>query len=117
MFARLADTLAPLALVSVGFQLRLGALKERRRALVAGLAYKLVAGPLVICGAFALLFGLDDVSVRVAVPEAAMAPMIGGAIVAARHKLDPELGALMLGLGIPLAFLTVPAWWAVLGAI
>ena len=114
LFTRLADTLVPLALVSVGFQLRLAALGERWRPLAAGLAYKLVAGPLVIFGLFAATVGLDDTAMRVAVFEAAMAPMIGGAIVAAQHKLDPELGALMLGVGIPLSFLTVPLWWMVL---
>lgn len=116
MFARLADTLVPLALVSVGFQLRLGALGERWRPLAAGLAYKLVAGPLVILTLLRLTVGLDDTAMRVAVFEAAMAPMIGGAIVAAQHKLDPELGALMLGVGIPLSFLTVPLWWMALSA-
>jgi hypothetical protein len=43
-----------------------------------------------------------------------MAPMIGAAIVAADHKLDPPLTALMVGIGIPLSFLTVPVWWWVL---
>lgn len=40
--------------------------------------------------------------------------MIGAAIVAADHKLDPPLTALMVGIGIPLSFLTVPVWWWVL---
>jgi predicted permease len=43
-----------------------------------------------------------------------MAPMIGAAIVATEHKLDPPLTTLMVGIGIPLSFLTVPAWWYVL---
>jgi hypothetical protein len=54
---------------------------------------------------------------QVAIFEAAMAPMIGGAIVAAQHKLDPELSALMLGVGIPLSFLTLPAWWYALAGL
>ena len=115
--ARLGDTLAPLALMSVGFQLRFGALGERWRPLLTGLAYKLVAGPLLILVVFVALFGLDSTPMRIAVFEAAMAPMIGGAIVAAQYKLDPELGALMLGIGIPLSFLTVPMWWLVLGML
>jgi predicted permease len=108
---RLGDTLAPLALLSVGFQLRLGAVRERWRPLVAGLGFKLVAGPLAVLAVFAAFADLDSPVLQVAVFEAAMAPMIGGAIVAAQHKLDPELTTLMVGIGIPLSFLTLPAWW------
>jgi predicted permease len=117
VFARLGDTLAPLALVSVGFQLRFAALQTRWRPLAAGLGYKLVAGPLVVLAAFAAFADLDSPAMRVAVFEAAMAPMIGGAIVAVQHKLDPDLTTLMVGIGIPLSFLTVPAWWFALGAL
>jgi malate permease and related proteins len=46
--------------------------------------------------------------------EAAMAPQIGAAIVAMEHKLDPQLVTLMVGIGIPLSFLTLPLWWLVL---
>ena len=54
---------------------------------------------------------------QVAVFEAAMAPMIGGAIVAAQHRLDPDLTTLMVGIGIPLSFLTVPLWWVALAGL
>jgi predicted permease len=111
VFLRLGDTLAPLALFSVGFQLRFAAVRERWRPLVAGLGFKLVAGPLAVLAVFAAFADLDSPALQVAVFEAAMAPMIGGAIVAAQHKLDPELTTLMVGIGIPLSFLTLPAWW------
>jgi predicted permease len=117
VFLRLGDTLAPLALLSVGFQLRLAAMRSRWQPLAAGLGYKLLAGPLLVLGAFALLGDLDNPSLQVAIFEAAMAPMIGGAIVAAQHRLDPELGTLMLGIGIPLSFLTLPLWYYALAAI
>jgi malate permease and related proteins len=117
IFARLGDTLAPLALLSVGFQLRLGALRARWRPLAAGLGYKLLAGPLIVLAAFAALGDLGDATIRVTVFEAAMAPMIGGAIVAAQHRLDPDLTTLMVGIGIPVSFLTVPLWWIALGAL
>jgi predicted permease len=116
MLLRLGDTLAPLALFSVGFQLRLGAVRAHWRPLATGLGYKLVAGPLAVLAVFAALTDLDNPAMQVAVFEAAMAPMIGGAIVAAQHKLDPELGTLMLGIGIPLSFLTLPVWWYALAA-
>jgi malate permease and related proteins len=117
VLARLGDTLAPLALLSVGFQLRLAALQTRWRPLAAGLGFKLLAGPLVVLAVFAAFADPGSPQLRVAVFEAAMAPMIGGAIVAAQHRLDPELTTLMVGIGIPLSFLTVPAWWYALAAL
>jgi predicted permease len=49
---------------------------------------------------------------RITILEAAMAPMITGAIVAKENDLDPELCSLMVGIGIPLSLLSVPllAW-------
>jgi len=34
--------------------------------------------------------------------------------VAVDHELDPPLVTLMIGVGIPLSFLTLPAWWYLL---
>ena len=117
LFLRLGDTLAPLALLSVGFQLRFTAVRSRWQPLMAGLGFKLVAGPLAVLAVFAAFADLDSPAMQVAVFEAAMAPMIGGAIVAAQHKLDPELTTLMVGIGIPLSFLTLPAWWFALAVL
>ena len=50
---------------------------------------------------------------RITIFEAAMAPQIGAAIVAVDHDLDPALVTLMVGVGIPLSFLTLPLWWYV----
>jgi predicted permease len=69
LLSRLGSTLAPLALVSVGYQLRLGDLKGRISALTLGLLFK------------------------------------------------PPLVTLMVGIGIPLSFLTLPLWWYVLQGI
>jgi len=46
-----------------------------------------------------------------------MAPMIGAGIVAMQYKLNAPLVSLMLGIGIPLSLMTVPAWWYALGAV
>jgi hypothetical protein len=50
------------------------------------------------------------VGVLRATGEAAMGPQIGGSIVAIRHGLEPPLITLMVGFGITLSFLTLPAW-------
>jgi hypothetical protein len=114
---RLGDTLAPLALVSVGAQIRLGALAGNVNKLALGLGFKLLVGPAVLLGLFMVLAGVETDHTRIIFFEAAMAPMIGAAIVANEHKLDPPLTTLMVGIGIPLSFLTVPAWWYVLGQL
>lgn len=111
---RLGATLAPLALFSVGYQLRLADLEGRLRALSMGLLFKLVLGPSLMLVIFVKLLGAEGPVGQVTIFEAAMAPQIGAAIVAIENKLDPPLVTLMVGLGIPLSFLTLPAWWYVL---
>jgi malate permease and related proteins len=108
---RLADTLVPLALVSVGFQLRLSQIRGRIPVLALGLGFKLVLGPALVLLVLAGLLGQTGAVIRVTVFEAAMGSMIGAAIVAMDHDLDPSLVTLMVGLGIPLSFLTLPCWW------
>ena len=110
LFKRLGSTLVPLALVSVGFQLRLSQVSGRGRALAAGLLFKLVVGPALILLLFAGMLDAGGPMIRVTIFEAAMAPMIGASIVAMEHDLDPPLLTLMVGIGIPLSFLTLPVW-------
>jgi malate permease and related proteins len=111
---RLGATLAPLALVSVGYQLRLADFRGRAAALALGLLFKLVIGPLLVALVLLKLVGANGTVTQVTIFEAAMAPQIGAAIVAMEYKLDPKLVTLMVGIGIPLSFLTLPLWWLAL---
>jgi len=119
--ARLGATVAPIALLSVGCQLRLGALRTHLNAVALGLGYKLVLGPLVIALALVLLFQLDAPTTSLArtviVFEAAMGPMIGAAVVANHFKLNNEVTSLMVGLGVPLSLIGAPLWLAAAQAI
>jgi predicted permease len=114
LLRRLGGTLIPLALVSVGYQLQLSAVRGKALPLMTGLFFKLVLAPALILCLFVGLFGAEGSVARVTVFEAAMAPMIGASIVAMDHNLDPPLVTLMLGVGIPLSFLTLPIWWHLL---
>jgi len=114
---RLGGTLSPLALISVGFQLRLGDIRQKIKPLGLGLFYKLVMGPALVAFLFVVILGARGVHIQVTLFEAAMAPMITGSIVAAEHDLDPALSALMVGVGIPLSFLTLSLWWWLLSCI
>ncbi|MBU6499280.1 MAG: AEC family transporter [Rhodospirillales bacterium] len=116
LLGRLSVTLVPLALVSVGLQLRLTALEGNVRALLTGLGFKLVLGPAVIALVYLLLLHVSGETVRVTLFEAAMGPMIGGAIVASQSRLNPPLVSLMVGTGITLSFVTLPLWYLALAA-
>ncbi|MGE5027190.1 MAG: AEC family transporter [Betaproteobacteria bacterium] len=108
---RLGDTLAPLALVSVGFQLRLGHLAGNGRNLVLGLMFKLLLAPLALYLLLVGLLGAKGMVAQVTLFEAAMPPMITAAIIAAEHELDPPLANLMVAVGLILSFFTLTGWW------
>ena len=108
---KLGDTLTPLALASVGFQLSFRGIRGELRPLGLGLFYKLLLGPALIALVYVGLMGGSGTVMQVTLFEAAMAPMITAGIIAADHDLNPPLVSLMLGIGIPLSFLTLPGWW------
>ncbi|MFZ2160769.1 MAG: AEC family transporter [Sideroxyarcus sp.] len=111
LLKRLGDTLAPMALLSVGMQLRLGHIAEHKRNLAIGLAFKLVLAPLAIYLLYVQLLGAHGQAIQVTLFEAAMPPMITAAIVATEHDLDPELANVMVAVGIILSFITLSGWW------
>ena len=112
-------SLIPLALVSVGGQLRFDQAIFRRESIPAvyGLLYKLVLAPLLMTVLLVGILHKDGESVRVTILEAAMGPMITGAIVAEEYGLDPDLCSLMVSVGTPLCLLTVPLWAKLLGLL
>ena len=111
LLKRLGDTLAPLALLSVGMQLRLGHVAEHKRNLAIGLCFKLVLAPLAIYLLYVQLLGAHGQAIQVTLFEAAMPSMITAAIVASEHDLDPPLANLMVAVGLILSFFTLSAWW------
>lgn len=114
LLMRLGATLVPIALVSVGYQLQLSQVRGKAYALTVGLVFKLAVAPALILLLFAGVLGAEGPVLSVTVFEAAMGPMIGASIVAIDHELDPPLLTLMVGVGIPLSFLTLPVWWHLL---
>jgi predicted permease len=117
LLKRLGDTLAPLALLSVGLQLRMGHIAEHRRNLALGVGFKLVLAPLAIFLLYVPLLGAHGQAIQVTLFEAAMPSMITAAIVATDHDLDPPLANLMVAIGLILAFFTLTAWWWVMRGI
>ena len=114
VLARLGGTLAPLALVSVGLQMRLGALRGNRGPLLMGVGFKLVLAPLLLLLVYAGAIGMRGPVTEVTLLESAMGPQIGGAIVASQYGLNAPLISLMVGVGTLLSFATLPLWWQVM---
>jgi len=117
LLKRLGDTLAPLALLSVGLQLRLGHIAEHKRNLALGLGFKLILAPLAIYLLYVQVLGAHGLNMQVTLFEAAMPPMITAAIVASEHDLDPPLANLMVAVGLILSFITLSGWWYFLGSV
>jgi predicted permease len=102
-------TLVPMAMIAVGFQLKVKLPKESYIHLSAGLIAKLIISPLIIFLAFKVL-NLNSEAANVSILESAMPPMITAGAVAIDAGLDEDLSAGMVGIGIFLSFLTLPLW-------
>lgn len=107
---RLGDTLAPLALFSVGIQFRNSKLGGIQKELYLGLFLKMILAPLFISGIYFYIFQNTSIVARVSIFEAAMPPMITGGIVAMENNLEPELASMMVAVGILLSSITLPLW-------
>ncbi|MBX2990718.1 MAG: AEC family transporter [Bacteroidetes bacterium] len=112
LFEKLSDTLIPLALFSVGLQVRFSEMKSDARNLALGLASKLILAPALVL-LVALLVQAKGVIPQTSVFEAATAPMITSAILAAEYRLNPRLSNLMVSIGVPLSLVTTALWWFV----
>lgn len=109
---KLSVLVVPLSLLSVGLQLEgsIEVLRRRAEPLALGLGAKLILFPLVLTGLYVGLLRAVDFQTKITLLESAMAPMITGAILAIDSDLDAELASLMIGVGIPISLVTVPAW-------
>lgn len=114
VFRRLGSTVTPVALVAVGMQLKIERKSRHWGFLGLGLFFKLMVMPAFFYLLYRLIIGADGLAVDVSVMEAAMAPMITASILATSHGLKPKLSGMMIGIGIPLSFITLAFWYWVL---
>ncbi len=106
---RLADALLPLVMLAIGLSIRLRLPREELAPLAAGLTLKLALMP-ALALLLAPLLGLSGTQFDAVVLESAMPPMITAGALAIAHRLAPGLAAAMVGYGILLSLLTLPAW-------
>jgi hypothetical protein len=103
-----------LALISVGIQLKFSFKEISVRDLSIGLVLKLMIAPAIIYLLFAVISGGRGLNVQVSIIESAMAPMVMGSVMAVTHNLNPRLANLMVGLGIPVSFITLAFWYLII---
>ncbi len=111
---RLGATLTPLAITSVGMQLGLSLHGQSAKPILYGLGYKLLLAPLIVLVLFVFVTGGTGETVKISILESAMAPMITGSILAINYGLNPRLASLMVGIGVPVSFLTLAFWYYLL---
>ncbi|MDB5274413.1 MAG: Transporter [Chitinophagaceae bacterium] len=110
---RLGSIITPLALVSVGLQLKFDRNSLHWNYLGLGLLYKLMITPALIYFIYVILLKGSGLVVEVCLMEAAMASMITATIVSSSYGLKPRLSSMMIGFGIPLSALTLLFWYMI----
>ena len=113
VFQKLGSTVTPVALVAVGLQLKIDRDSQHWKFLRLGLLFKLFITPAFFFIFYRLVFGGKGLVVDASIIESAMAPMITGAILASNYGLKPKLSSMMVGIGIPLSFISIAFWYFV----
>jgi len=108
----LADAMLPLVMLAVGFSIQLRLPLDELTPLGVGLLLKLLVMP-ALALPISWAFGLHGTMLQANVLESAMPTMITAAALAMSHRLAPRLAAALVGYGILLSLVTLPAWvWA-----
>jgi len=111
VIATLAATLIPLVMIAVGFQISIRLARSERVTIGVALGIKMLLMPLCT---FLLwtAFGQRGLASQVAVFQAAMPPMISAATIAIMAGLAPRLVTALIGIGIVISLVTLPAlYW------
>lgn len=109
LFDKLASTVAPLALFSIGLQLKFNGWKKEISQISAALCYKLILAPMLVLAA-AIIFRQSGYAAKVSVLEAAMPTLVTSSMIAEQFKLNTRITNLIIGIGIIIGFLTTGLW-------
>lgn len=111
---KLGGMIYVLALVSVGMQIRFDLNGMLKKEFFTGLGYKLIIAPLLIFVFYVYILGAGGEVIRICIAEAAMPPIIMGAVVASNFNLNPRLSSLLACTGIPVSFITLYFWYLII---
>ncbi len=113
LFDKLAATVGPLALFSIGLQLKFSGWRGEIKHIAATLFYKLVLAPAIVLIVI-LALGAKGIIPQISVFEMAMATLLSAGIIADQYNLNPKLSNLVIGMGIILSFCTTALWYFVI---
>lgn len=110
LFDMLAATIAPLALFSIGLQIRFEGWQDEIKHIKYALLFKLLIAPAIIF-MIAWMVNMKNIQSQVSIFESAMPPFLTSGIIASAYNLNPRLTNLIIGIGILLSFLTTAVWY------
>lgn len=112
-FDKLAATVGPLALFSVGLQLKFNGWKKEISQITMTQLYKLLVAPLWVA-LIALAIGLKGDIAKITIFEAAMPTLVTSSIISEQFRLNTRLINLIIGISIILGFFTAFLWFEIL---
>ena len=113
LFDMLAATIAPLALFSIGLQIRFEGWREEIKHIKYALLFKLLIAPAIIF-MIAWLANMKNMQSQVSIFESAMPPFLTSGIIASEYNLNPRLTNLIIGTGILLSLFTTAGWYGLI---
>ncbi|WP_294269666.1 AEC family transporter [uncultured Chryseobacterium sp.] len=111
-FDKLAATVSPLALFSVGLQLKFNGWKKLIPQMSVSMLYKLILAPAIVLG-LALLIGIKGDVAKITLFEAAMPTVVTSSIIAEQFRLNTKLTNLIIGFSIIVGFITSALWYQI----
>ncbi|WP_111579102.1 AEC family transporter [Chitinophaga ginsengisegetis] len=112
-FDKLVATVAPLALFSIGLQLKFSGWRKEISQVSVVLLYKLLLAPALVVVAALLLKERSDIA-RISIFEAAMPTLVTSGVIAEQFRLNTRVINLIIGISILVSFLTTAAWFEIL---
>ncbi|MCA4777970.1 AEC family transporter [Empedobacter stercoris] len=109
-FDKLAATVGPLALFSVGLQLKFNGWRKLWSQISMSMVYKLIIAPAVVM-LLALVIGIKGDVAKISIFEAAMPTLVTSSIIAEQFKLNTKLTNLIIGISIIVGFFTAAVWY------
>lgn len=113
LFDKLASTVAPMALFSIGLQLKFNGWRKEISQISAALLYKLMLAPALVL-IIALIFRQYGYSAKVSVLQAAMPTLVTSSMIAEQFKLNTCITNLIIGIGIIMGFVTTAFWYQIM---
>ncbi|MCS3529415.1 AEC family transporter [Chryseobacterium sp. JUb7] len=115
-FDKLSATVSPLALFSVGLQLKFSGWKKLIPQMSASMFYKLIVAPAITLG-LAFLLGIKGNIAKITIFESAMPTVVTASIIAEQFRLNTKLANLTIGFSIIVGLFTSAVWYQIIESI